>query len=296
MEECQALIPSLYPEWTDHNPTDPGIVLIELLSWLTEMMIYRVNRVPDANLKTFLKLLNGPAWKATEDLDADVRESVLALRERYRAATCDDFEYLATQRWPETAEAGELGVIKRARCVPRRNLVETNPVERARERPSHVSLVVVPDAPPSETRPRPSEALRQALWTWLDERRLITTSHHVVGADYVSVRIRAGLSLQDGASWDAARASARDDVRSFFHPLQGGPEGDGWPFGRAVYVSEVYELLEKVDGVDYVADVSLATDNTAREQRAGDGSLVGVTLGDHELVAVDVSRASFTAR
>ena len=113
LEEARALIPSLYPEWTDHNPTDPGIILIELFAWLTEMTIYHLNRVPDASYIAFLRLLRGPDWRLEgeldkERLDAEIRETVLTLRERYRAATCDDFEYLATQAWPKTAEAHTL--------------------------------------------------------------------------------------------------------------------------------------------------------------------------------------------
>ena len=27
VEEARALIASLYPEWTDHNPSDPGIAI-----------------------------------------------------------------------------------------------------------------------------------------------------------------------------------------------------------------------------------------------------------------------------
>jgi len=31
--EARALIPALAPEWTNHNPSDPGITLIELFAW-----------------------------------------------------------------------------------------------------------------------------------------------------------------------------------------------------------------------------------------------------------------------
>lgn len=48
------LIPRYCPEWTNHNTSDPGITLLELFSWMTEMTIYRLNKVPD---KTYLSLL-----------------------------------------------------------------------------------------------------------------------------------------------------------------------------------------------------------------------------------------------
>jgi predicted phage baseplate assembly protein len=66
VEEARAMIPTLSPEWTDHNPTDPGITLIELFAYLTEMLIYRLNRVTDAQTIAFLKLLNGLEWKPSE--------------------------------------------------------------------------------------------------------------------------------------------------------------------------------------------------------------------------------------
>ena len=45
------------PEWTDHNVSDPGITLIEVFAWLTETLIYRVNRVPEKLHVTLLNLL-----------------------------------------------------------------------------------------------------------------------------------------------------------------------------------------------------------------------------------------------
>ena len=40
--EARALIPGLQPDWTDHNPSDPGITLVELLAWLTEMLLFQI--------------------------------------------------------------------------------------------------------------------------------------------------------------------------------------------------------------------------------------------------------------
>jgi hypothetical protein len=47
-------------EWTDHNPSDPGIVLLELLCWIGEMILYRADRVPDAHLEKFANLIVEP--------------------------------------------------------------------------------------------------------------------------------------------------------------------------------------------------------------------------------------------
>ncbi len=57
VDEAVRLIPRYTPEWTNHNPSDPGMTLIELYAWMTEMMIFRLNKVPEKNFLTFLDLL-----------------------------------------------------------------------------------------------------------------------------------------------------------------------------------------------------------------------------------------------
>jgi predicted phage baseplate assembly protein len=57
VDECKRMIPRFTPEWTDHNVSDPGVTLIELFSWLTELLLYRVNQVPRRNYIKFLDLV-----------------------------------------------------------------------------------------------------------------------------------------------------------------------------------------------------------------------------------------------
>ena len=35
------------PDWSDLSPGDPGIVMVEVFAYLTEALIYRLNRVGD---------------------------------------------------------------------------------------------------------------------------------------------------------------------------------------------------------------------------------------------------------
>ena len=57
VNECLLRIPRYCPEWTNYNPSDPGITLIELFAWLTDQMLLRFNQVPRRNYVTFLELL-----------------------------------------------------------------------------------------------------------------------------------------------------------------------------------------------------------------------------------------------
>ncbi len=55
--EAQRRIRQSCPDWTDLSPSDPGTVLLEVFAHLTEVMIYRLNRLPDKAYREFLRLL-----------------------------------------------------------------------------------------------------------------------------------------------------------------------------------------------------------------------------------------------
>jgi len=55
--ESRAQLPRRAAAWTDYNYSDPGITLIELLSWLAEQAFYRFDRVSPEMLRAFLQLV-----------------------------------------------------------------------------------------------------------------------------------------------------------------------------------------------------------------------------------------------
>ena len=57
VDEAKRMIPRFLPEWTNHNVSDPGVALIELFAWMTELTLYRLNRVPDRIYTSFLDLV-----------------------------------------------------------------------------------------------------------------------------------------------------------------------------------------------------------------------------------------------
>jgi hypothetical protein len=308
VQEAIALIPTYAPEWTNHNPSDPGITLIELFAYLTEILNYRLNRVTPANRYAFLKLLNGEGWQpsAEKSLAEETRETVLKLRECDRAITGEDFERLALAV-NATLLQGQPKVA-RVRCVPRRNLETENPDTQPVELSGHVSVVVVPSLPldtegrslPDREFDPPSLALLQAIAQYLEPRRLLTTRVHVVGVRYVSIGVHLTLHLTRDALEQTVRQRAESALQQFLHPLTGGTEGKGWEFGRDVFVSEIYQLLDRLPGVEFVTPTGTqdelsvrnlqhteqAIETSQRLLRNADGFLVGVTLFDGELVAL----------
>src|SRR5881227_2125870 len=57
VDDAKRLVQQRCPEWTDHNVSDPGVTLIETFAWMTDQLLYRLNRIPDRHYVKFLDLL-----------------------------------------------------------------------------------------------------------------------------------------------------------------------------------------------------------------------------------------------
>lgn len=113
-----------------------------------------------------------------------------------------------------------------------------------------VDLIVVPYG--LENQPTPSLGLLNRVEEYLKARCVPTLALHVTEPDWVKVTINATLvpNSLDGA--DAIRDRALRRLIQFLHPLTGGPSGRGWAFGREPQESDIYALLESVEGIDFV--------------------------------------------
>lgn len=86
LAEVRSLIPRHAPNWTDHNESDPGIMVLELFAWLTEAMLYRINRVSDASRVRILELLGAmfrSAQPSVVSLHVTMRSAVSARSDPY---------------------------------------------------------------------------------------------------------------------------------------------------------------------------------------------------------------------
>ena len=57
VREAVTRIPVHTPEWNNFNDSDPGMTFVQLFAFMTENLLYRSNRIPEANRKKFLTLL-----------------------------------------------------------------------------------------------------------------------------------------------------------------------------------------------------------------------------------------------
>jgi hypothetical protein len=282
--EARSLIPTYAPEWTNHNPTDPGITLIELFAHLTETLMYRLDRVTTANTVAFLNLIDGKVRDADDFegqdgvLAAEIGATILQLRQLDRAVTASDFEALASNADPR---------VERARAVPRRNLA----FDLTRDKPGHVSVIVLPTAGAQSA----ADAVVAAVQAYLEPRVLLTTRVHAVGPFFIDVAVQATVVPHADQLDGDVKVKVADTVSAFLDPHAGGIRRRGWPFGRDVYASELFAAIDGLPEVDYVASLSLNPTPPDRIVRRKDGKLIGVSIQPHELVRAHVGPDDITA-
>jgi len=235
--EMKALIPRNAPDWTNHNPSDPGITVIELLAWITEATLYRINRIPERTYLNFVSLLLGEA-PAKDDLESVKREGLKRFNEPYRVLTAEDFAQEAARASAEVARVKIL----------------SNAVE------GRVTVLIVPASGRV-----PTPALLQQVKQHLDDRRVVGTRLFVRGPLYVAVKLDVKVAPQVNTRSEVVKKDVEDKLKDYFDPLKGGPEGRGWAFGRPVSIFELYYLIEAIPGVDHVESIVMNGDFLAKE-------------------------------
>lgn len=160
----------------------------------------------------------------------------------FRAVTLEDYESLAL----ETPGVQLSRAAARANFAPGLDCYEALGV---------VTLVVVPFLPRS--RPVPSPGLLRAVSRYLERRRVLGTRLIVTGPEYLGVAVTATVSTARGSDKTAIGRAVEQGLTAFIDPLTGGPDGNGWPLGRDVFVSEILATIAAVPGVDHVDSIAL---------------------------------------
>jgi hypothetical protein len=120
---------------------------------------------------------------------------------------------------------------------------------------SAIQVVIVPHT--MDLRPSPSETAIRMVCQYLDERRLVTTQVKVQGAQYHDVIVKMEVKIRADADKINVRSAIEGMLYRYLHPLEGGLDGAGWPFGRAIYYSELVHEVMAIPGVLRVDPIQL---------------------------------------
>jgi len=197
-----------------------------------------------------INLRRAEGGRDQESLDEAKMRAARELRAQQRAVTAEDYENLAKKASRAVA---------RVKCRAPGQGDKTLP-------PGMLELLIVPAAFDAlqvgdVSKLQIDQALRQTVVNYLDRYRLLTTTLRVREPTYLGVQVCAQIVPGEYSQPDAVRARVIDSLKAFITPLalDRSEEADweGWPFGRDLYVAEIYSLIQKVPGVKHVLEVRL---------------------------------------
>ena len=179
-----------------------------------------------------------------ETIDEVKARGPMLLRTRGKAVTAQDFEQLTRDIAPEVA---------RAHCLTAANEREAG-VVRVLIVP-HVSSDALDLVRREDLDPLPETI--QRIKTHLNQRRLVGTRLVVEPPAYRGITVVVTIALLPGFPREQAKNDVLRALNGLLHPLKGGPDGTGWPIGRAVQVHEVTAALARIPGVNMAEKVTV---------------------------------------
>jgi hypothetical protein len=222
---------------------------------------------PIGGVEEVFNPLPGAGGGDRESFETYASRAPLTLKRRGRALTLRDYEVLAREANANVA------VAKAVSCRD----------ASGHGCPGWVTVFIIPrtidpqiwplGALPDEVlRPWPMFGLReevrkviqQAMPAGPDESQQLV----VTGPAYKRLDVKATIAPMDPAEAGAVEQRTRRQLERFLHPLFGGPDQEGWEPGRAVYLSDVASVIERVEGVDYVQQLQLFFDNQLQGNQA----------------------------
>jgi predicted phage baseplate assembly protein len=204
-----------------------------------------------------------------ETLDKVKERGPQTLKHRDRAVTWEDYEWLVRE---------SSTLIARVKCIPAFDGATAG----------QVTMIVIPES--AERTPYPNSALLRQVNEYLQQRgpsQICTpegANIKLAGPEYIEISVVAiKFKATDMNQTLLVQKRISDNLNQFLHPLRGGPEGKGWDFGRSVYPSEIYSIIESTEGVDHVSLIELQAKNLTTDELISNGGNV-IPIEEYQLV------------
>ncbi|WP_429843539.1 putative baseplate assembly protein [Brevibacillus sp. FIR094] len=211
--------------------------------------------LPLARQRTTAKVTNprpASGGSERETIDQAKRRMRMEWKKPQRAVTAEDYEAIALST-PGLRVA-------RAKAIP---LYKVGGVGASEQNAAaQITVVIVPfSALPT---PLPSEGFLRTVRHQLEQRRLLTTEVHVTAPAYIKVTVFATIVVVP--AFADKEQIVLQALKQYLTPLNvqdsSAQQGKGWEFGRPVYKSDLYEVLNQIEGVLYVTDLWVSAEGT----------------------------------
>jgi predicted phage baseplate assembly protein len=196
------------------------------------------------------------------------------LRHRDRAVAAQDLEDLAVAASAEVAAAAAIVPIFNPYGLWLDPKAPVPTPDHALANVGRMGVIIVPDEPES-ARPTPSLVLLSQVQDYLRQRCPPTADLWVAGPEWIAVAVQATVVVTSVEQADPAADRVRAALDGYLHPLTGGPDGQGWAFGRRPHGSDLTALLAAVPGVDHVGSLAVTYKPETSDDERG-LALVGI--------------------
>jgi predicted phage baseplate assembly protein len=200
-------------------------------------------RTPVAGITSVTNLFSAYGGSDAEDIEETKRRAPELLRNRYRAVTTEDYEFLTAEASTELATQ---------RCLePRSDF--NQPFGGLDRSPGNVNIIIVPNIGPvlSPTPPATPELI-------------ITARMSVSGPKYLPVDVSIAASAWQKAI-DQGLISGPADVQTlinqkiqqYLHPVAGGLDGKGWQVGQNVFIADLYKAVMPSQDIGFISTLQI---------------------------------------
>jgi predicted phage baseplate assembly protein len=207
-----------------------------------------------------------------ESLESARQRSAMEIRTRYRAVTAEDYEFLV-------GEASSR--VGRVICLP--PATSTDPIR------VHILPRVVPaDRPLTFDELTPDDALLEEVGSYLDGRRVIGTTVHLLPVRLRGVSAVVNLQAEPDAGLQRVEEEVLQALYTYLNPLSGGDahgRGEGWEFGRLLNQGELYQIVHSIEGVQFVKILRVYETDLSTGEQAPQPAGSHIVLEPDELIA-----------
>lgn len=195
------------------------------------------------NIESVTNHVSSSGGRDQENLPAAVTRGPHSLKNRNKAVTKEDYEWLAYEASQNVAKT---------ECILQ---------------PSRINIIIVPDS--NEAAPLPDAGLIDSVERYLKERALFIIRDdkiEVVGPEYetIDIDLEAEIVRDFASETNIVKEKIEDRLRKFLHPLKGGQNGEGWNFGQGIFISEVATVVKAIDSVDLINNITLKKEERNR--------------------------------
>jgi len=242
---------------------------------------------------------NGADEESIEDAK---RRGPEALRNRFRAVTAADYEYLAQEASTE---------VRKVRCLQPRQFTIYDRAFNANVVPGdpwtygglnrdtgNVHVIIAQGGPLSDPSPQPTGELLQEVTDYLEARRSVTAALNVTGPRYLPIKVTADIKVwakavktglvPDPVSSFAVRDAIIAKITRFLHPILGNTDGNGWEVGEDQTIAPLFEFIKPDSEVGFISGLQIQADTPLYSPPArlygGTTPGVWVKFADYELV------------